>query len=313
MRFLVFLFLGLSSLLASGQNYIEYHSQLNKAKLLAAGGQVEASCQLFKLTFEAYEFRYARDCVHAVEIAAHANDTSRTFFFLETGLKQGIPLSYFQDKDGLNWVRDTDDWLKLEASANSLRVGYEKRINLGLRNEINQMFAEDQAIRERYYKWFNFLARPFIARKWRKLNKQQVERLVDITREYGFPGERLIGIDLPSHHPKIDEKQLSAGMPIVILLHHYSKPNPSIDKLLFSQLELGYLFNEHFASICDFEAEFGRKKHKKRGHYGLRFGQRGRKFQYYNAKRKEIGLMTFDEYKKLDSSRLFTKFWKQLK
>ena len=220
---------------------------------------------------------------------------------------------YFEEKNGLEWFRRTESWADVLMNADSLNHVYQSSVNAELREELNQMFAEDQAIRERFYRGYNFLARPFIGRKWRKLNEKHIERIIDITREYGFPGEQLIGIDIPAHHPNINATQFSSGIPIVLSVHHYSKANQSYDQLLFDQLKLGYLYNEHFATICDFEGEFGRKKHEKFGFYGLRFGQRGRKENMYDAKRAEIGLMTYLEYKKLNQSTVYTKFWNRLK
>lgn len=99
--------------------------------------------------------------------------------------------------------------------------------------------------------------------------RKQVHRLIEITREKGFPGEGLIGIDQPEYHEKIVGNEYSAGMPIIILLHHYSSPNPSFDSLLFGQIGKGYLYNEHFATICDFEAHFGKNKYSNFGYYGF--------------------------------------------
>ena len=313
MRALLIILSVLASFQGMTQNYVEYYQQLNKAKLLAVTGQHESSAQLFALTFQAFEFRFARDCVHAVEVASLTTDTSLVGYFVSCGLSQGIPLTYYENKEQLAWFRNTNNWVDLNHKADSLQSVYQGSFNNELREEVNQLFAEDQHIRERYYRWYNFLIRPFLGRKWRKLTEKHVERIVDITREHGFPGEQLIGLDDPTFHPKIGDNQFSAGMPIVLLLHHYSKANTSYDQLFIEQLKLGYLHNQHFASICDFEAEFGRKKHDKIGYYGLRFGQKGRKENTYDVKRKEIGLMTYAEFKKLNSPLLFTKFWNRLK
>lgn len=303
----------LNQLSVGAQNYINYHKQLNEARLISVKGKHQAAAELFELTFDEFEFRFARDCVHAIQIASKTTDTTLLQFFVEAGIKQGIPLNYLSQMPELTWFRATANWSLVVQSADSLHNIYQSNINLSLREEVNQMFAEDQAIRNHYNKWYNFLAKPFIACKWRKLNAKQVERLVDITREYGFVGEQLIGIDLSTHHPAIEAGQLSAGMPIVILVHHYSKPNTSIDELLFEQLKLGYIDVTHFATICDFEAEFGRKKFEKRGYYGLRFGQRGRKINFYDTKRRNIGLPTLEDYKSLNNSTLLTKYWFLLK
>lgn len=94
------------------------------------------------------------------------------------------------------------------------------------KNKIVEMFEQDQEMRAKYYDAILF-QRIRIGREWEALNKRQVERLVDITRKYGFPGEKLIGIDTKQMHPKISDGNISAGMPIVILIHHYSQPNKS--------------------------------------------------------------------------------------
>lgn len=313
MRALLIILSVLASFQGMSQDYVEYYQQLNEAKLLAVKGDLVAASRFFEITFKDFEFRFARDCVHAVETAALTTDTSLVSYFIHCGLKQGIPSKYFEEKNGLEWFRRTESWADVLMNADSLNHVYQSSVNAELREELNQMFAEDQAIRERFYRGYNFLARPFIGRKWRKLNEKHIERIIDITREYGFPGEQLIGIDIPAHHPNINATQFSSGIPIVLSVHHYSKANQSYDQLLFDQLKLGYLYNEHFATICDFEGEFGRKKHEKFGFYGLRFGQRGRKENMYDAKCAEIGLMTYLEYKKLNQSTVYTKFWNRLK
>jgi hypothetical protein len=313
MRIVLIILFVLASIHGRSQNYVVYYQQLNEAKLLAVNGEFEASSQLFQITFQDFEFRFARDCVHAVETASRTTDTTLLDYFIQCGLKQGIPIQFFKEKNDLEWFRHTENWVEVLMNTDSLNQVYKGSFNSELREELNQMFTEDQEIRERFYRWYNFLGRPFIGRKWRKLNEKQVERIVDIIREYGFPGEQLIGIDFPADHPKISATQFSAGIPIVLLVHHYGKSNQSYGEILFDQLKLGYLYNEHFATICDFEAEFGRKKHEKFGFHGLRFGQRGRKENTYDAKRQEIGLMTYLEYKKLNQSSVYTKFWNRLK
>ncbi|MGB1319135.1 MAG: hypothetical protein ACPG5W_13035, partial [Flavobacteriales bacterium] len=207
MKLLPISLLVLSFLQGKAQDFVEYYQQLNEAKLLAVNGKFEASSQLFELTFREFDFKYARDCIHAVETAALTTDTALLGYLIQTSLRQGISVSYFEEKDGLEWFRKTESWVEALMRADSLHQVYEGSVNQELRAEVNQMFADDQEIREKYYRWYNFLGRPIIGKKWRKLNEKQIERLIDITREYGFPGEQLIGIDVPAHHPKISATQ----------------------------------------------------------------------------------------------------------
>ncbi len=76
------------------------------------------------------------------------------------------------------------------------------------------MFKQDQLKRKRFYKAI-LLKRKKIGREWEALNKMRVERIIEITKDQRFPGEKLIGIYTKSMHFKINDNDLSAGMPII--------------------------------------------------------------------------------------------------
>lgn len=296
-----------------GQDYLDYYTQINKARLLAADSNYQESALLYKKTFEEYDFEFARDCINAVEVSSLTSLDSLTFYFVECALTRGVPVSYFNEKPGLSDFRLTQYWASIVTDSATFKEKYEAQINREIRAQINQMFTEDQQIRERYYRWSNFLLRPLIGSKWKKLNQAQVIRIVEITKNHGFPGERIMGIDLPEHHEKIGEGQFSAGMPIITFVHHYSKPNFSYDSLLYSEVFKGNLHNEHFATICDFEAEFGKSKYAGYGYYGLRHKPKSYKQDEFSEKREKIGLVSNSEIQKLNRSNEMTKFWNRLK
>ncbi|UTW65737.1 hypothetical protein KFE94_13905 [bacterium SCSIO 12643] len=296
-----------------GQNYLRYYLQVNEAKLLAVDSNYLQSALLYQKTFEEYDFEFARDCIHAVEVAAVLKQDSLTAYFLKCDLKRGVPISYFDREPELEEFRSSTYYSAINDSALRYRQEFESGINKDLRNEINAMFAEDQRIRERYYKWWNFPFKPIIGNKWEKLNQEQVIRIIEITKVYGFPGEKLIGIDFPEYHDKIDSTQFSAGMPIIIFIHHYSQPNPSYDSILLGQVFKGNLYNEHFATICDFEAAFGKGKYECFGYYGLRQKPKNYTSNQFIEKRNEIGALSDNDIQKLNRSKLLTRFWNRLK
>ena len=296
-----------------GQNYLDYYNQINKAKLLAADSNYMESALLYHKTFQEYDLEFARDCVNAFEVSSLTGEDSLTTFFIKSALKRGVPISYFLKNSDLSDFRSTQNWHLIEKDSASFRQEYESIINNEIRAEINQMFHADQEIRARYYQWSNFLLRPLIASKWKRLNQEQVLRIVEITKSHGFPGERLIGIDLPEHHQKISKTQFSAGMPIIILVHHYSQPNISYDLLFYPEVFTGSLYNEHFATICDFEAAFGKNRFPCYGYYALRQKPKNYKPDEFSEKRKEIGLLSNSDIQKLNQSNVMTKFWNRLK
>ena len=296
-----------------GQSYLNYYTQVNEAKLLAADSNYLESALLYKKTFEEYDFEFARDCINAMEVSSLNSIDSLTSYFIKSALKRGVPISYFSKNANLSDFRLTPYWNSITKDSATFRSEYESNIKTEIRDEINQMFSADQQIRERYYQWSNFLLRPSIGKKWKKLNSEQVMRIMEITKNHGFPGERLIGIDSPEYHEKINSNQFSAGMPIILFVHHYSQPNFSYDSLLFAEVFKGNLYNEHFATICDFEAEFGKSKFACYGYYGLRHKPKNYKPDEFIEKRKEIGLLSNSEIQKLNRSNGMTKFWNSLK
>lgn len=313
MKYLLNLFFIFAIQYSFGQNYLDYYTQINKAKLLAVDSNYAESALLYHNTFKQYDFEFARDCVNAFEVSCLTGKDSLTSFFIKNALERGVPISYFFKNSDLSDFRSTQYWISIVKDSASLRQEYESNINPEIRAEINQMFKADQEIRARYYQWSNFLLRPIIASKWKKLNREQVLRIVEITKSHGFPGERLIGIDLPEYHQKISDTQFSAGMPIIILVHHYSQPNISYDSLFYPEVFTGNLYNEHFATICDFEAAFGKNRFPRYGYYGLRQKPKNYKPDEFSQKRKEIGLLSISEIKKLNQSNVMTKYWNSLK
>ena len=113
-------------------------------------------------------------------------------------------------------------------------------------------------------------------------------------------------------HPKIRTNNYSAGMPIVIFIHHFSQPNLSYDSLLIDEVKKGNLYNEHFGTICDFEAEFGKSKFENYGYYGLRHQPRRLNENELNLKRQKIGILEFEQIEKLNKIKNISKFWNRL-
>lgn len=294
-----------------GQPYLNYYEGINQARIKVSVGEYEQALRIYSHIFEEFEFEFARDCVNAAETAVFLDDSLAAKKFIELSLRRGVPIEYFSKHTAFEQFRLTNTWKQILLDSAKLATAYQQAIDFEVRAEINTMFSEDQQIRKSYYKWYNFLLRPFISKKWEKLNKRQVERIMEITQQKGFPGEKLIGIDKHTFHPKIPYDQLSAGMPIVILIHHFSKPNPSHDSILKEQVYKGNLHTQHYGIICDFEAKFGKGKYETDGYYGA-YPLPQTTSPVLNQKRKQIGLMRVEAVKKLNLQSTITKFWNRL-
>lgn len=187
-------------------------------------------------------------------------------------MKQGIEFNLLEQDSILTDFKKTDAWTEILLAKDSLRNIYESNVNWEIRNEINTMFAEDQAIRDLARKnRFNIFRIRKINKRFEEIDRKLVHRLLEITKNYGFPGEKITGIDNNSMHPKIHTNRMTAGMPIVIFIHHYSQPNRSYNSLLVNEIKKGNLLNEHYATISDFQYTYGKGKNEEIHCYSLMF------------------------------------------
>lgn len=297
---------------APTKDYLKYFKTTQQARLLVLQHEYDAAVDLFYTLFQNHEFVYARDCINAAEVAVLNHNDTAAAYFVARALKQGVPLHFFEEHQKMASLKTTSHWQHVVANEADYYQEYLSNINLEIRDEINAMFLADQALRTRYYKWYNVLWRSFMRKKWEQLNAQQVERMMEITDQYGFPSERLIGIDPPEVHPNISNHQFSAGMPIVLLIHHYSQPNVSHHAVLLEQLRNGYLYNEHFATICDFEVRYGKSKYPVYGTFAFRFYKEATLETIVIERRNSIGLLPSEEMLRLGSSGIITPFWRHL-
>ena len=294
-----------------GQNYFDYYNGINNAKILSGKNTIEKSLKNYYLTFEKFDFVFARDCYNAIELSATAKDLVKLEYFIKRGLKQGITFNQILKIKNVTEFQSSIFFQKILKEKDSLEKVYKNSINWKLRNEIIEMFEQDQKMRAKYYNAFLFKRRK-IGREWESLNKQQVERLVEITKKYGFPGEKLIGIDTNEMHSKINNSNFSAGMPIIIFIHHYSQPNKSFSSLLLKEIKMGNIYNEHFATISDFEAKFGKNKFDNYGYFAFKHFPKHVNKKEIDKKREKISLLTINQFKKINKNTLITKFWKRL-
>ncbi|TYB76166.1 TraB/GumN family protein [Bizionia myxarmorum] len=293
------------------QNYLDYYKGINTGKLLLADNQPEASLNSYYTTFENFHFVFARDCYNAIEIAAFAKDSLKLDYFIRRGIQQGLKWNQINRIENISRFQYADFLKEIEKEKDRLENSYKESINWEVRNMITEMFQQDQEIRERYYEAILF-KRNKIGRDWETLNKKQVEKLIEITATYGFPGEKLIGIDTNQMHDKIANANMSAGMPIVLFIHHYSQPNQSYSALLLEQIKTGNLYNEHFATISDFEAAFGKNKFENFGYFAFKHKPKVINVMEINKRRTEIALPSLTDMGKLNRLTTITKFWNRL-
>ena len=293
-------------------DYRDYYEGINKARKSIVGDSLEHSLTVYKATFEKYEFVFARDCYNALQVASKLGNHDETAYFMQRCLKQGIELEILQEAPFLTDFKTTEQWQHVLSVADSLHAHYLSTIITSVREEITSMFTEDQRMRELNYRnRFNPFKKKKLNKEWEELNRHQVKRLIDITNEFGFPGERLIGLDYGNMHPKINSIGCSAGMPIVLFIHHFSSPNESYNEILIKHINTGYLHIEHFAIISDFQHTYGKEEFGEIQCYSQRFNPKVA-IEEINTNRESIGLMDLSTQYALQKVAFIKPFWMQL-
>lgn len=296
----------LCSRFSISQDYYEYYENINKAKLSLVEDSLEKGLNHYFETFEKFDFVFARDCFNALEIASELGDNDKVDYFLRRCLKQGIELNLLQQDSILSNFKKTDVWSKILIDKDRLRSIYERNVNWDIRKEINGMFAEDQKIRELAHKnRFNIFRIKKLNKQFEEIDRKLVLRILEITKEYGFPGEKLIGIDASSMHPKINSEKLTAGMPIVIFIHHFSQPNESYNNLIVGEIKKGNLLNEHFATISDFQYTYGKGNNREKLCYSLMFNPK-LNLEIIDRNRNNINLLSVSKTNEFKRKKLIT-------
>jgi hypothetical protein len=288
------------------QDYYDYYENINKAKLSIIEDSLEKAMDHYFETFEKFDFVFARDCFNALEIASALGDNDKVDYFLRRCLKQGIDLNILEKDSILTDFKKTDAWSEILLDKDSLRGIYERNVNWDIRKEINGMFAKDQEIRELAHKnRFNIFRIKKLNKQFEEVDRKFVLRILAITKEYGFPGEKLIGIDGSKMHPKINSENLTAGMPIVIFIHHFSQPNESFNSLLIGEVKKGNLLNEHFATISDFQYTYGKGSNREKYCYSMMFNPK-LNIEVIDNNRNNIKLLSVSKTNELKRKKLIT-------
>ena len=128
----LFFFLSLSFDLFS-QDYHVYYEWVKKGKCFVAEKDYKSALEEYKACFESFDFIFARDCIHALQVASELNDEDAQLSFSARALGQGVPLSFLEKMEVLNEFRTTGYWDKLLKAKDSLVLRYQSSIDTVLR------------------------------------------------------------------------------------------------------------------------------------------------------------------------------------
>jgi hypothetical protein len=281
------------------QDYIDYQKEITKAESFILDSNYQKAVEVYGTLFKKYDFVFAEHCFTATQTAVVANNYTLAFRFLERSTKQGIKMDVIYNDSILKQLTIHPSWEKFAINYDSLRNIYISNVNWELRWKINELYNLDQKYRDKHelHPW-NFLWRPFIRMKWKRVVKRIVETdLIPLIKENGFPGEKLIGLDEKWMHHKSKKDRYNSSFCYMILIHYYSFPNKNNNELLMMELKKGNIPPKYYASLNDFITRWGKERDPKQyfneWHRNVEIENR----EAINKNRLSIGLETFEELK----------------
>ena len=302
MKQIILLFLLFISGQTFGQNYIEYQKVFNRIDDDVLSKNYTLAIERLDSIYGNYEFIFAKHCIKALQICSTINDSINADKWLSKCFKQGIPL----------WIIRTNDLTKksllYETTQNtiqkydSLYTIYKSSINVKLSKQIDSLIEIDQTYTIKMNDGFFLFRRTIYTWKWLNNNKRQYVVLKNIIEKYGYPGERLIGLDPQYNDSAAFVKTIFYYGPVLIetrtytmLLHCYSSPRKDINDKLFENLKNGNILPYQFGVINDFLAYWEKRKVGDYQYYNVaNRNANNENIQEINIRRHSIGLDKYE-------------------
>jgi hypothetical protein len=175
--------------LIAGINYINYHKDIINAEDLFIRNNDKAAVEAYKRIFTQYSKAFVKDCYIAAQVACHVKDTINLKLFLTMCFNKGMEWSIIDADSNLAALLNQYPSYKkvIKNEYDNSRDIFCSSINIPLRYEITTMFKKDQLYHDiKPQKLWDSL--------FRMVTKENIERIITITKQYGYPGEHLIGI-----------------------------------------------------------------------------------------------------------------------
>lgn len=255
-------------LTAHAQDYIQYQRIFNRIDDDIIANNVQQAIPRLDSVYKNYSFIFARHCVKALQICGKINDSLNADKWLTKAFIQGVPLTVLDanalTKKSLQYPTTS----KTIKAYDSLRSLYLNSFNHSIAHTIDSLLKVDQRKTKKINFGFILLRYTVYWPAWLHNNKTQYRFISKIVDDYGYPGERLIGLPEDYNDTAWTNKSFSRFVPNIfdrrvqtMLMHCYSNPRKDINTTLFQNVTSGYLTPKQYAIIQDFLAEYGRSKY----------------------------------------------------
>lgn len=229
-------------------NYLEYHSEINKAEELFTHERFHESLTKYDSVFQKFEYVFLKDYIIAAQIAILSGENTKATEWLKIALSQGYDCNCLNRISVFKDYIKSDQWKDLAANDVNLKTQYQKNINLDLHYEFHHRYKQEQESKGQRKKYVSIVYSNYF----------RIKSLMD---SIPFPSERIIGIDDESIFPTSSGGKLrnceASNSKVIPTLLHYDNPITDIGFKKFEEAIIsGHLHPRQFAYIYSFETNY---------------------------------------------------------
>lgn len=250
-----------------GQNYVEYQKTFNRIDNDILSNNLSIASKRLDTIYHSFDFIYAKHCIKALQISCLQNDTSDVDKWLKKCFIQGVPFWIIGNNEITSKVFHYPHTKNTLLSYDSLRTIYNSSLNIEISRIIDSLYVLDQKYTNKVNNGFILLRHTIYGIQWLQNNRRQFNVIKGIIDQYGFPGEKLIGLspyyqdsieaqkDVLFYGPSIDEYRT-----YIMLIHYFSSPREDINEALITSVRQGFIPAYQYGAINDFNVLYGKKK-----------------------------------------------------
>ena len=229
-------------------DFNEYHEQIVEAEKLIADEKFKEALIIYDQVFMTYDFIFSRDYKIAAQLAFYIDERKSAFQYIKEGITGGWKLKDLKKNKTLAPLQDDPEWKIIEEAYDSLYNQYLTRIDQNIREKVQLMFKNDQ--KEAIGALFRIgdkAQEKYATKKFAPHSETQINELILILENQGYPGEKLIGNNywmstIIGHHNSITQAYVKRDT-----LYNFIKPK------LICAIDKGQISPYEFALIDDWQ------------------------------------------------------------
>jgi hypothetical protein len=198
---LILLLLPLAEVHSKNLDYLNYHQEISQAEKFISEERYDEAFEIFEEVIGQYDFVFLKHYKIAAQLALHLDQADLAYDYVQLGMASGWTIKEIKKNSFLAplW-KEKDRWTELTSSYELLHSEYLTRINSDMREEVRDMFRRDQWLA--FKALFHFGEKQYnryAENKFAPQSERHMARLDAMLDQYGYPGEKHIGIELWSY------------------------------------------------------------------------------------------------------------------